>query len=296
MVRPQLEALVRTCLFKEMLAERERKAKTLVCVGLDPIYRSDKQLLPMHLDPGEDMWTALRFWGFGVVDATAEHALCFKPNLWYWLNKQGGLAALIEVVEYIRKKYLDIPVILDYKVGDIGATSQEAAEFAFDMVKVHAVTATPYVGMEALKPLFERRPDHGVIIVAKTSNNGAEEFQDFYEEAHGLLFELVARSVVGDNEDYGNLCLVAGATQPRAVGGIRQIVGDDIPLLVPGLGKQGGSVEEVIPVAINSRGGGVMANSSSGISHASNGRDFAQAAEKAAEQFKREINHARKLA
>lgn len=276
-----------------MLAARERSADTLLCVGLDPVLGK----LPDIVEPDENICAALRFWGIGVADATSAHALAFKPNLWHWLSKGiEGLTALIDVVAHIRSMHRTIPVVLDAKVGDIGPTCEEAARLAFDVIRAHAVTATPYVGLEALRPLY-MRPERGVILVDKTSNVGADEFQDVTTvdgEEHTPLYLRVAReAAVRWNADYGNFALVAGATKPSAVGDIRRIVGDAMPLLVPGFGAQGGSVRQVIPVAVDSKGGGVMANASSSIGHASNGRDYEQAAERAARTLKEEINRYR---
>jgi len=199
---------------------------------------------------------------------------------------------LSRTVEYIRETYPHIPVILDAKRADIGSTNPGYVQAAFDIIGVDAITVHPYLGKEALAPFLERK-EKGIIVLAKTSNPGAAEFQDLLVgDFREPLYLVVARTVARAWNTNGNCAIVVGATYPAELEKVRAVVGD-IPILIPGVGAQGGEVEATVRAGRDSRGWGMIINSSRSIIFASKGNDFAQAARKATERLRAEINRCR---
>lgn len=272
--------------FFSKLEQRQRRVG-LVCVGLDPVLSK----LPLSIT-GSTHDRILRFLT-DIVVATASIVCAFKANrAFFGREDEEGMAALKGIIAFIHRHYPDIPVILDAKEGDIGPTNEGYAIEAFDALKADAITLNPYLGGEngeAYAPFLERA-DKGLIFLCRTSNPGSDWLQ-----CHGdpPLFHKVARDVATKWNRHGNCALVAGATNPADVGIIRQIVGDNMQLLVPGFGTQGGSVEKTIPLAVNSRGLGVIANNSSGILYASGHEDYATAAASQTSRFRMEIDRYR---
>jgi orotidine-5'-phosphate decarboxylase len=258
---------------KELVDNINRKGSFL-CVGLDP----DIKKLPQHLLGAEN--PLLEFCK-AIVDATAPHCVAYKPNLAFF-ESQGvaGWVAFEETVKYIHQNYPDQFIIADAKRGDIGNTSALYARTFFENSCVDAVTVAPYMGHDSVKP-FLGYPGKWVILLALTSNPGSHDFQLTTDEKGERLFERVLRTSAewaGTDE----MMYVVGATQGSMFTDIRRVAPNSF-LLVPGVGAQGGSLQEVVKYGMLTNGEcGLLVNSSRGIIYASSGTDFAEAAGKAA--------------
>lgn len=257
-----------------------------VCVGLD----SDYSKLPLHLKEGKTVDQAILEFNIAIIEATADLVCAYKPNIaFYEASGLEGLKALEETIKYIKQKYPEIPIILDAKRADIGNTSRNYAKAIFEHLQVDAVTVNPYLGKDALLPFLEYK-EKGIIVLVKTSNPGAGEFQDqIIERGNKPLYQVVAENVVKDWNKNGNCGVVVGATYPEELKKVREIVGD-IPILIPGLGDQGGTVQQVVEAGQDSRGWGMIINSSQSTIFASSGEDFAEAARVATRSLKEKIN------
>jgi len=268
--------------FSAKLSAAWAKNDSLLCVGLDP----DLDKLPKHLASSTD---SLFVFNRAIIDATTDLVCAYKPNsAFYESLGADGVNQLKKTCDYIRENHPHIPILLDAKRGDIGNTNEHYAQFAFDYLGVDAITIAPYMGQEA-NAAFLARADKGIIVLCRTSNPGAGEFQDL--EVDGKkLYQLVAERVSTDWNEHNNCLLVVGATSPTELADVRTLVGDDITFLVPGVGAQGGDVEATVKAGINQQGTGVIINSSRGIIFASDGKDFAEAARKEAESLRDEIN------
>ena len=269
--------------FNATLAARWAASDSLLCVGIDP----EPGRYPSALADDPD-----RVFAFGkaIIDATAEYACAFKPQIAHFAA-QGAEDALARLIAHIHSAHPGIPVILDAKRGDIGSTAQNYAREAFDRFGADAVTANPYLGSDSLTPYLERA-DKGVVVLCRTSNPGAADLQDL--DVNGRpLYQRVAEKAARDWNANGNLSLVVGATWPAQLGEVRAIVGGDMPLLVPGIGAQGGDVEAVLKHGLNADGTGLVISSSRAILYASSGPDFADAAARVARETREAINRAR---
>ncbi len=268
--------------------ERRWNEGTCVCVGLDVDYAR----LPEIVKRAAPLEEALFLFNLAIIDATADLVCAYKPNsAFYEAYGDSGVRVLARTVEHIKTRYPDIPVILDAKRADIGSTNHGYIAAAFDHLHVDAITVHPYLGREALAPFLERR-DKGIIVLVKTSNPGSGEFQDLpVGEERKPLYQIVAQHVAQSWNSNGNCALVVGATYPAELQSVRSLVAD-LPLLIPGIGAQGGEVVATVQAGKNSRGQGMIINSSRGIIYASNGTDFARAARKATAQLCSEINTA----
>lgn len=249
-----------------------------VCVGLD----SAPGKMPESC--GRSYGRAQTGFNSEIVRATGDLVCAYKPNTaFYEAGGPNGIAGLKSTIEKIRTLAPDVPVILDAKRADIGNTNQGYVELAFDYLGADAVTVHPYLGMEAMRPFLDRA-DKGVIVLCRTSNPGAGEFQDlplfedmeFHFGTHPL-YQQVARNVARDWNYNGNCAVVVGATYPGELAEVRKIVGD-MPILIPGIGAQGGDLEATVSAGRDSKGQGMIVNSSRGIIFASSGEDFAEAA------------------
>lgn len=221
-----------------------------------------------------------------IIDATADLVCAFKPQIAYFAAV-GAEAQLETVCEHIRSQHPDVPIILDAKRGDIGDTAALYAREAFDRYGAHAVTVNPYLGTDSIEPFLSRG---AVIVLCRTSNAGSGEFQS--QRIDGVpLYQRVARTAADSWSTMGDVSLVVGATYPEELREVRDIVGD-MPLLVPGVGAQGGDPEVVVRNGARSDGNGLIVNSSRAILYAK-GDDHALAAREAAIATRDALNAAR---
>jgi len=270
--------------FKDKLATSVKKNNSLLCVGLDP----DVRKIPNSVNGDDKTFTFLK----DIVDATADLVCAFKPNsAFFEAEGAEGISKLKKLCDYIRTNYPLIPIILDAKRGDVDNTNPGYVAYSFDYLGVDAITVSPYLGGSALKPFLDHK-DKGIIILCKTSNPGADEIENL-KVGDKKVYQVVAERVRDDWNTNDNCLLVVGATYPEELADIRSIVGDDMVFLVPGIGAQGGEVEKSVKAGINSKGEGIIVNSSRGVLYASNGPDFAEAARQAATQARNMINEAR---
>ncbi|HEX5797993.1 MAG TPA: orotidine-5'-phosphate decarboxylase [Candidatus Saccharimonadales bacterium] len=250
--------------FTNQLDEAMDKNNSLVCVGLDPVLEK----LPDEFKSSDEP-----FFEFNksIIDATKDLVCAYKPNsAFYEALGAKGIQQLKETCDYINQNYPDIPIILDAKRGDIGSTNNGYVQFAFDYLGCDAITLHPYMGQESLQPFLDRS-DKGCIIQCLNSNKGAEEFQSL--ETNGeKLYQRVAKAVAENWNRNGNCLLVVGATNPAGLKEVRQITGDEMTLLVPGIGAQGGDVEATLEAGLNSNKKGLVINSSRAIIYAENPR------------------------
>ena len=260
---------------KQQLIENIRRKQSFLCVGLD----TDIKKIPDYLlDNHEPIFAFNK----AIVDATADLCIAYKPNLaFYECLGSKGWKALEKTVKYIRENYPDQFIIADAKRGDIGNTSAMYARSFFEDLQVDAVTVAPYMGEDSVTP-FLGYEERWVILLALTSNKGSRDFQ-LTEDAQGEhLFEKVLRK----SQEWANdeqMMYVVGATQGQAFEDIRKIVPNHF-LLVPGVGAQGGSLEEVCKYGMTSECG-LIVNSSRGIIYAGHDHNFAQAARQAAQEI-----------
>ncbi|MYN08919.1 orotidine-5'-phosphate decarboxylase [Pseudoduganella aquatica] len=254
---------------------------SLLCVGLDP----DMAKLPPQFQ--QDPNGIFNFCK-EIIDATADLACSFKPQIAYF----AALSAerqLEDICAYARENYPHIPLILDAKRGDIGATARQYAREAYDRYGADAVTVNPYMGSDSVEPYMEWA-DRGVIILCRTSNAGGSDLQ-FLNVDGKPLYQHVARLVAEKWNSNGQCALVVGATFPEELAQVRAIIGD-MPLLVPGVGAQGGDVEATVKSGRTANGAGMMINSSRAILYAAQqpGEDFAMAARRVALETRDAIN------
>ena len=259
-----------------------RKNNSLVCVGLDP--ELDK--VPAHLS---DLPQPVFEFNRHIIDATAEFACCFKPQFAHYAA-QGMEDQLLATIRYIHERHPGLPVILDSKRGDIGSTATKYAQESFKRYGADAVTVNPYLGFDSVEPYLKWN-DRGVIILCRTSNPGARDFQDL-DSGGKRLYRHVAERVARDWNGNGNCMLVIGATYPEELAEIRSAVGT-LPFLVPGVGAQGGDVAAAVKAGRTPDGLGMVLNSSRGILYAGSGEGFADAARTAARTLRDEINRYR---
>ena len=225
---------------------------------LDKIVKKNDSLVCVGLDQGEFKFNQK------IIDQTHDLVCAYKPNFaFYEALGVKGWENLKKTVEYLREKYPEIVTIADAKRADIGNTNQGYVTAIFDEMGFDAVTVNPYFGKEALQPFLDRA-DKGIIILCRTSNPGAGEFQDG-------LWQKVAKNVVTNWNKNNNCLLVAGATYPEELKKIRKIVGE-MTLLVPGIGAQGGDIERTVKAGLNSKKMGMIINSSRGIIFSDNPR------------------------
>ncbi|HVX57812.1 MAG TPA: orotidine-5'-phosphate decarboxylase [Candidatus Saccharimonadales bacterium] len=271
--------------FLQKLDAAVAKNNSLLCVGLDP----DVARLPKAF---RDVDSPLFGFSKAIIDATADLACAFKPNpAFYESRGAAGIEELKRTCDYIHEKYPDVPVIVDLKRADIGNTNQHSAVFAFNYLGADAVTVHPWLGGEALQPFLDYQ-DKGIIVLCRTSNDGAGEFQDLAVDGRPLYLH-VAEHVAQKWNANGNCLLVVGATYPEEIAKVRELVGDDMVFLVPGLGAQGGDAEAVIRAGTNAQGRGLIINSARAILYASSGDDFAEAARAEAARTRDAINQYR---
>lgn len=268
--------------FMQSLQQAWTRNDSLVCVGLDP----EPAKFPAHLRDTPD---AVFDFCASIVDATADLVCAFKPQIAHFaaLRAEDTLERLIA---HIHDKHPGVPVILDAKRGDIGSTAKHYAAEAFERYQADAVTLNPYLGRDSIQPFLDHA-DKGVILLCRTSNPGGADFQAL--DCGGQpLYLRVAETIARDWNANGNCALVTGATWPEELGKVRAVVGE-MPLLVPGIGAQGGDVEAVLRHGRTADGAGLMISSSRAILYAGPGEDFALVARAAASELRDTINRHR---
>jgi orotidine-5'-phosphate decarboxylase len=258
--------------FAERVGQAWSASSSLLCVGLDPD--------PARLPTGVSTYEFCR----DIVDATADLVCAFKPQIAYFAS-HGAEAALERVCEHIRHRAPQVPIILDAKRGDIGSTALHYAHEAFDRYGADAVTVNPYLGTDSVEPFLQRG---AVFVLCRTSNPGSGDFQSLMVGDEPLYLH-VARRVAMEWAEMGDCGLVVGATYPDELRQVRQAVGD-LPLLIPGVGAQGGDIAATVEAGADSTGRGMLINSSRAILYASDGDDWATAARAAALATRDEIN------
>ena len=278
--------------FTDQLAAAERANDSLLCVGLDPE--------PAKF-PGAWKGDAARIFDFcaAIVDATKDQAIAFKPQIAYFAAHRAE-EQLEQLIAHIHAVAPQVPVILDAKRGDIGSTAQQYAREAFERYRADAVTLSPFMGHDSIEPYLDYA-DKGLILLCRTSNAGGSDLQaQRLVGADGrpgdLLFEHVARLAQGAWNRTGQLGLVVGATFPAEIARVRELA-PTLPLLIPGVGAQGGDGAATVRAGWRSHGGqtsgAIAVNSSRAILYASAGDDFAAAARRVAEATRQQLNAAR---
>ncbi len=275
-----------TVTFIEKLSAAWAQRDSLLCVGLDP----DIGRFPAALQNQPD---AIFLFCKEIIDATADAACAFKPQIAYFaaLRAEEQLEALCD---YVRTRHPQLPVILDAKRGDIGATAEQYAREAFERYKADAVTVNPYMGFDSVAPYLEWK-DRGVIVLCRTSNPGGSDLQ-FLQADGKPIYQHVAQLVAEKWNANGQCGLVVGATFPQELAKVREVVGD-MPLLVPGIGAQGGDIEATVKAGRTSGGTGMMINSSRAILYAKPAdasESAAQAARRVALETRDAINRFRR--
>ena len=269
----------------KLIAQLERSwdsSDSLVCVGLDPeIERFPEQIA--------DQASPIFQFNKAIIDATADLVCAYKPQFAHYAAYEAE-DQLERTIDYIHRSYPGIPVILDSKRGDVGNTAERYAIEAFERYHADAVTVSPYLGGDSLEP-FLKYEDKGVIILCRTSNPGAGEVQDL-EFGGRKLFHIIAELASRRWNSRGNCLLVVGATYPRELAEVREIVGN-MPFLVPGVGAQGGDVAQAVQSGQTAAGAGLIISSSRGILYASSGENFASAAREATQKLRDQINAGR---
>ena len=262
------------------LVNQIKTKRSFLCVGLD----TDLKKIPEHLLKEEDPIFAFNK---AIIDATADYCVAYKPNLaFYEAFGVKGLISFEKTIKYLKENYPNHFIVADAKRGDIGNTSAMYARTFFEEYDVDSLTVAPYMGEDSVTP-FLGYQDKWVILLALTSNKGSHDFQ-LTEDVNGeRLFEKVLRT----SQNWGNadnMMYVVGATQGRMFEDIRKIVPNHF-LLVPGVGAQGGSLEEVCKYGMN-KDCGLLVNSSRGIIYASKGEDFAEQAAKNAKELQQQMD------
>lgn len=276
--------------FLDMLRNAERVNRSLLCVGLDP----DPARFPAHLK-GD----ASRIYDFcaAIVEATADTAIAFKPQIAYFAAHRAE-EQLERLMAHMRRTAPQVPVILDAKRGDIGSTAQQYAIEAFERYGADAVTLSPFMGFDSVQPYLQYH-GKGAFLLCRTSNPGGDDLQNqrlATIDGEPRLYEHVARLAQGPWNLNGQLGLVVGATYPAEIERVREIA-PTLPLLIPGVGAQGGDAVATVKAGLRASGtetsGPIIVNSSRAILYASSGADFAEAARRVAQQTRDELHAAR---
>lgn len=248
--------------FKEKLDRAIRKNNSLLCIGLD----SDIEKIP-------ERKTQFSF-NKSIIEATHDLVCSYKLNIAFY-ESMGlkGIRQLMFTTKYLKNKYPNISIIIDAKRGDIGNTNRGYVQFIFKILEADAVTVNPYLGLDAIGPFIDMK-DKGIIVLCRTSNPGAGEFQDL--KVNGIpLYQIVAKNITKKWNKNKNCLLVVGATYPKELKQIRKIIGDEMTVLVPGIGAQGGDLEATLAAGLNKKRSGLIINSSRGIIFSKNPKNEA---------------------
>ncbi|PLZ03353.1 orotidine-5'-phosphate decarboxylase [Burkholderia sp. WAC0059] len=265
--------------FTQTLDAAWQHTDSLLCVGLDP----EPAKFPAGLAGRAD---AIFEFCRAIVDATAPYACAFKPQIAYFAAHRAE-DQLEQLIAHVHARHPGLPVILDAKRGDIGSTAEQYAREAFERYRADAVTVNPYMGFDSIEP-YLAHAGKGVIVLCRTSNPGGSDLQ-FLDVDGRPLYQVVAQLAAQKWNAGGQLGLVVGATFPKEIEIVRGIVGD-MPLLIPGIGAQGGDVEATVRAGRSASGAGMLINSSRAILYAGKGEDYAEAAALAAKETRDRIN------
>ena len=269
--------------FVQSLAKRWTDHDTMLCVGLDP----DPAKFPAHLGGSAAILDFCR----AIVDATHDLVCCFKPQIAYFAANDAE-DALVDLIAHIHDRCPGVPVILDAKRGDIGATATQYAREVFERYGADAVTLSPYMGYDTVAPYLEYE-GRGAILLCRTSNPGGDDLQSLPLAPDGRPLYLKVADLVAHRWNAGGQCgLVVGATYPEELAAVRAAVGD-LPILVPGIGAQGGDLEASVSAGATPDGG-LMVSSSRAILYADRGEQFATAARRVAMETRDAINASRR--
>lgn len=269
-----------TSSFLQKLENSWRDTGSQLMVGLDP----DPHRFPADIQGRAD---AVYAFCRAIVDATAEYVCGFKPQIAYFAAQRAE-DQLEALCRYIRQAYPHLPIVLDAKRGDIGATAQQYAREAFERYNADAVTVNPYMGFDSVEPYLEYQ-DKGIVVLCRTSNPGGDDLQSM-QTAQGVPVYLHVAGLVADSWNRNQQCaLVVGATYPAEIARVRERVGD-MPLLIPGIGAQGGNIEATVRAGRTAKGTGMMINSSRAILYACAGEDWCSAAANTAKMTRDAIN------
>jgi orotidine-5'-phosphate decarboxylase len=269
--------------FIDTLAGSWKRSNSLVCVGLDP----EIERFPAHIAAQP---SPIFQFNKAIIDATADLVCAYKPQFAHYAAYEAE-DQLERTIEYIHRSYPGIPVILDSKRGDVGNTAERYAIEAFERYGADAVTVNPYLGRDSLEP-FLKYAHKGVIILCRTSNPGSRDLQDLEISSGRKLYQVVADLAAREWNSRGNCLLVVGATYPRELAEVREIVGT-MPFLVPGVGAQGGDVAAAVSSGQTADSTGLVISSSRGILYAGTDGDFSAAARSATQTLRDQINASR---
>lgn len=258
--------------FVDKLNKAWKDQDSLLMVGLDP----DPRRFPAEL---KNNTKAIKDFCIRIINATAPFACGFKPQIAYF-SALGAEDQLQDVCAYIREKHPNLPIVLDAKRGDIGSTAEQYAREAFERYQADAVTVNPYMGRDSIQPYIDYQ-DKGVIILCRTSNVGGADLQDIRLASGTPLYLHIADQVARVWNTNGQCALVVGATYPEEISQVRRRTGD-MPLLIPGIGIQGGDIRATVMAGRTKQGTGMMINSSRAILYASSDDNWEEAAAKTA--------------
>ena len=263
--------------FTEKLKRATSRNNSLVCVGLD----TDTAKLPDSIRDKDD---PVLYFNQQIIDATCDLVCCYKPNFaFYGALGAKGFTTLQRTLEHIPP---EIPVLIDAKVGDIGNTAEQYAREFFEILGADALTVTPYMGTDGVTP-FTAYSERTTFLVCLTSNPGADDFEKKMMGDRPLYEHVIAKA--HDWNGAQNIGLVIGATQPEYFAQVRALA-PEMPLLIPGIGAQGGDIEAAVTNGQDARGAGILINSSRGILYAAADDDFAAAAQRATLELRDAIN------
>jgi orotidine-5'-phosphate decarboxylase len=271
--------------FRDRLRGAVETNRSLLCVGLDP----ELPKLPASLRalPADEALTT--FLG-AMIDATSDLVCCYKPNLAFYLSHgAAGWDVLLRLRDRIPAH---IPLLLDAKFGDVGSTAEAYARAAYDVVRADAVTVSPYVGGDALAPFFAR-PEKTAFVLCKTSNPGSGDLQDVTLPDGRHVFERMAARIRDWGAAHGNVGAVVGATYPAQLAAVRAAL-PDAPILLPGIGAQGGDLGGSVRAGTDAAGAGLLVSASRSVLYAASGDDYADAARAEAERLRDAITAVRR--
>lgn len=265
--------------FKQRLANSIKKNNSLLCIGLDP----ELEKLPKHLLKKSDPIFAFNK---DIIDQTADLVCVYKPNIaFYEAYGLTGLISLKKTIDYIKKNYPEIPILLDTKRADIGNTAKMYAKAIFEYWQVDATTIYPYLGLDSVLPFLEYK-DQCTILLIRTSNPDAKTFQD-QKIGSDPLYLKIAQEI--KKWHFANIGVFVGATYPDEMKKVRQLFPNS-PILTAGLGAQGGQAEKIVRAGVDKNGGNLMCNNSREILYASSDKDFAKKSRQKALEIRNTLN------